>query len=410
MGQIKLDVNEWSRWYLVPEKNKKGEKLLKIKRYRTVIEDGDKKTKWERYKGDYDARSSRETLERTVRQLNERHDSALKRAKEAYEWRHTFITEKMMEEYKEYLRANVDSKGFRDTLYFYARKNLNWFIEKCRKTDPLEWKRVQSRWSLALFCDLEGTNADKFRMWDEPVSPDTISKQVQAINRFLEWLHDEKDPELFPSVRLKGYSRSKMRAYRLRWKTKSVGKYIPDNHLKIILENIDPQIKPYVWRQKTYGLRLQESMACLPADIKNDYLSVHQQLVAIPDGKPKYDLLKDKESRKIPHWFASKKEAYENFTSTTWVMHPDTYSHKFAEEMERISKEKSKLLNGEKLDYSTHDLRRTFITNAFKNSKVPDEIRLAAGHSDIRTTMKYAKDHRELDGDATYSPENEDAA
>lgn len=394
---------------MVPEKDKKGEKLLKIKRYRTVVEDSVKKTKWERCKQDYDPRASREDLERIVRQLNLRYDSDLKRAKEAYEWRHTFITEKIMEKYKTYLKANVDSKGFRDTLYFYARKNLNWFIEKCRQPDPLEWKGLQTRWSLALFCDLEGIDADKFRMWEEPVAPDTISKQMQATNRFLEWLHDE-DPKTFPAVRLKAYSRSKMRAYRLRWKTKSVGKYIPDHHMKIILENIDSKIRPYVWRQKTYGLRLQEAMACLPADIKNDYLRIHQQLVAVTDGKPHYDILKDREERKVPHWYATKKETYQNFTETNWLMHPDTYSHKFAEEMERISKEKSKLLKGEKLDYATHDLRRTFITNAFRDSKVPDEIRLAVGHSDIRTTMKYAKDHRELDGDATYTPEKENAA
>jgi len=303
----------------------------------------------------------------------------------------------------------VDSKGFKDALYFYARKNLNWFINKYREPDPLEWKGLQTRWSLALFCDLEGTDADKYRMWDEPVAPDTISKQQQATNRFLEWLHD-RNPKVFPSVRLKAYSRSKMRAYRLRWKTKSVGKYIPDHHIKIILENIDPKIRPYVWRQQAYGLRLQESMACLPEDIKGDYLRIHQQLVAIPDGKPQYDILKDREERKVPHWFASKKEAYNDFTKTDWLLHPATYSHKFAEEMERLTEKFSRQLKGEKLDYATHDLRRTFITNCFKKGIVPDEIRLAVGHSDIRTTMKYAKDHRELDGDATYTPESEEAA
>lgn len=409
MGKAKAEWNEWSRWYLVPEKSKKGDRLLKIKRYRTVIEDGVKKTKWERYKEDYNPRGSEEELNRVLLQANLRHGSELKRAKEAYEWRHAFITEKLMEEYKTFLRASVDSKAYRDTLYQYARKNLNWFITKCGQPDPLEWKGLQTRWSLALFCDLEGTEADKYRMWEEPVAPDTISKQMQAINRMLEWLHD-KNPKVFPAVRLKAYSRSKMRGYRLRWKTKSVGKYIPDSHMKIILENIDPKIRPYVWRQKTYGLRLQEAMACLPGDIKNDYLRVHQQLVSVTNGKPQYDILKDREERKVPHWFATKKESYENFTKTDWLMHPDTYSHKFAEEMERISKEKSKVLKGEKLDYATHDLRRTFVTNAFRSNKVPDDIRLASGHSDIRTTMKYSLDHREMNGDETYIPEKDNAA
>lgn len=409
MAKEKIDIAIWSRWYLVPEKNKAGDRLLKIKRYRRITEDGVTKTKWERYKEVYDPKSSEETLNRVLLQANIRHGSEIKRAKEAYEWRHSFITEDLMEEYRTYLKATVDSKGYREVLYFYARKNLNWFITKCGQPDPLEWKGLQTRWSLALFCDLEGTDADKYRMWEEPVAPDTISKQMQAINRLLEWLHD-KDPKVFPSVRLKAFTRSKLRGYKQRWKSKNVGKYIPDNHLKIILDNIDPKIRPFVWRQKTYGLRLQESMACLPGDIKNDFLRVHQQLISVTDGKPQYDILKSREERKVPHWFATKKETYQNFTQVDWIMHPDTYSHKFASEMERISKEKSKELKGEKLDYATHDLRRTFITNAFRANKNHDEIRLCCGHTDIRTTMRYAKDHRELAGDATYNPEKEDAA
>lgn len=409
MGKASKELNVWSRWYLVPEKNKKKEKLLKIKRYKFVMEDGVKKTKWERYKEEYDPKASEETLNRVLLQANLRFKSDLQKAKEAYEWKHAFITEDLMERYKEYLRANVDSKAYRSTLYFYARKNLNWFILKCGQPDPIEWKKLQSRWSLALFCDLEGTEADRYRIWEEPVSPDTISKQMQAMNRFLEWLHDE-NPATFPAVRLKAYSRSKMRGYRVRWKTQAIGKYIPDHHLKIILDNIDEKIKPYVWRQKTYGLRLQEAMACLSDDIKNDFLRVHQQLIAVTDGKPHYDVLKSRKERKIPHWFTTKKDAYKNFVETTWIMHPDTYSHKFADEMDRISKAKTKELNGEKLDYATHDLRRTFITNCFKAGKIADEIRLACGHSSIVTTMKYAKDHRELNGADTYKPEEDEAA
>ena len=85
MGKEKIELNKWSRWYLVPEKNKKGEPRLKIKRYRTVFENGNKKTKWERCKEEYDSKASRETLGRIVRQLNLRYDSEIKRAKEAYE-------------------------------------------------------------------------------------------------------------------------------------------------------------------------------------------------------------------------------------------------------------------------------------------------------------------------------------
>lgn len=402
-----LDV--WSKWYLVPDKDKKGNTINRIRRYCYYLKDGKRKTKWANYAGEYDGKASKATLEQLLRQLNMRFKSDLERAKEAYEWRHTFITEPLMERYKEELKAEVDSKTFRDALYFYARKNLNWFISKCKQPDPIKWKKLEKRWSLALFCELEGADADKYRLWDEPVAPDTISKQMQAMNRFLEWLHGQ-DPELYPSVRLKAYTRGKMKAYRKRWKKQGVGKYIPDSHIKIILENISEDIRPFVWRQWAYGLRLQESMASVAEDVKKDFLFIYRQLIAFTDGQPQYDILKSREDRKVPHWFATNRQAYKHFSTPIKLMHPDTYSHKFAKELARISEAKSRELNGEKLDYATHDLRRTFITNCFKKNIVADDIRLAVGHADLRTTMAYAQDHRELDEMTPFKPEEDTAA
>jgi hypothetical protein len=398
---------EYGKWSVTQDKDRSGERVHYIRRWMTV--QGRKPTQT-RYKGEYDIYASREEIERIARQLNLRDASEIKRAKEAYEWRHTFITESLMESYKEHLTANIVSKGWRESLYKYARKNMNWFIDKCKESDPLEWKRLQARWTMALFCELTGTDADRYRMWDDAIHPDTISKQVQATNRLLEWLHDNY-PKNFPSIRLKAYSKSKMKDYRARWKSRVVGRYIPDDHAEVILKHIDAKLKPYVWLQLNFGLRRQEAMAIRPKNIYKDHLLIDEQLVALTDGEAQYDLLKDKESRKVSYWFAKAKEVSEMVRDIDWLMHPDTYSHRFADELVRIQGLHAKELKSFRLDvYCTHDLRRTFCSNAFRAQKIPDEIRLCMGHEDIRTTQKYQFDWRPDTDTGIYNPEEDSDA
>jgi len=68
-------------------------------------------------------------------------------------------------------------------------------------------------------------------------------------------------------------------------------------------------------------------------------------------------------------------------------MHPDTLWHLWQELMDKLC-----------MQYGMHDLRRTFITNAPAAHK-PLDVMLAAGHSNISTTMKYLVDHRQLEHD-----------
>ena len=79
---------------------------------------------------------------------------------------------------------------------------------------------------------------------------------------------------------------------------------------KIILDKIDQKNRPYVWRQKTYWIQLLEAIVGLPGNIYNICLLVRQQLVAVTDGKSHYDLLKDREERRVPHWFSNIDETY----------------------------------------------------------------------------------------------------
>ena len=236
-------IGDWSRFYLQPDKDREGNLVYRIRRYRHVSG----KIKWQSYPDDYDSYASKASLERLLVQINIRFESAFAKAKQAYEWRHTFITESLMEEFKDHLKAQIPSESWQSSIYPYCRKNLNWFIEKCRQPDPLEWKGLQDRWNRALFCKLEGTQADKYKLWDKPVHPDTVSKQVQAMNKLLTWLH-EKDSRAFPAIQLKPYSKAVMKDYRSRWrKTQEVpGKFIELADQKIILEKISADLRPFV--------------------------------------------------------------------------------------------------------------------------------------------------------------------
>ncbi len=391
MSDAKLKIiSDWSQYYLQPDKDRKGIGMFRIRRYRTI----NGKTQWETFKGEYDRRASRTTLERELVQINIRTASESKKAEKAYTWRHSFITEELMEEFKDHLQAQIPSKEWQSAIYYYARKNLNWFIEKCNQPDPLEWKGLQDKWSRALFSRLNSKEIENFKLWEVKVHPVTVSKQVQAINKLLGWLHD-KDPSVFPSVRLKPYSKAMMKDYRSRWKEKlAKGKFIEILHQEIILKNISSDIQPFVWFGLKFGLRRQESMAIREKNIRAGHLLLDEQLTRIPDRLPTFEPLKDDDHRKIPYWFTTTKEAYEVMKRIK-LMHPSTFSHKWIKEMKRLN-----------LDYGIHDLRRTFITNAFRAAKNSRDIQLAVGHENITTTMQYAQDDRVNSDDVIYSPED----
>ena len=89
------------------------------------------------------------------------------------------------------------------------------------------------------------------------------------------------------------------------------------------------------------------------------------------------------------------------------VFLPDTFTDKFSKAIEEINIEKKfedDLGNKIVFDFTIHDLRRTFITNAFRMGINPVDIQLAVGHKYLRTTLAYQTDDRSMD-DRTYVPE-----
>ncbi len=114
------------------------------------------------------------------------------------------------------------------------------------------------------------------------------------------------------------------------------------------------------------------------------------------NGSPIYAPLKNKLFRKTPHWFAEKETTYLLIEdSLNKKIHPDTLGTKFASFMEIM-----------KMDYSLHDLRRTFITKALDLNKVtPMTVMMAVGHGHLDVTMRYIRDNRQLD-DEVYVPKH----
>lgn len=365
---------KWSKWYI---------QTSGIRRYQIVAG----KHVWERLpKAKYRHCKTKEELQKFVERINHRYEVDLEKAKAAYEFRHRFISQDHMDEFETLLKSEIPNKNVAVSAYTYLRRNcLHWFINQKGLPDPINWKEHEITWGLALLGKLEG-KASQFNVFESKVHPDTISKHIQVMNRFLRFLH-KKLPNDVPSITLEPISKANFSLYRAEYKQDGnrAGAYITDADWKVIEKEIDPTIKPFVQLGYYYGLRQSECLGVQLDDLFEDCLDVERQLVAFKDGKPKYGPVKNRLKRQVPHWFIEPKFTFEFIRDVPKLMHPDTFGDRFKEEMVRL-----------KFKYRLHDLRRTFITRAFRASKNPRDIMLAAGHSDLDTTMRYAQDDRNL--------------
>lgn len=370
-----METSNWSKWYIMSGC---------IRRYRTV---GDKK-EWARYpKVKYRHCKTPEELKKFVERLNHRYDTQLAKAKAAYDFKHRFISAELLEEFDALLKAEIPNRNVSVSTFNYLKRNcLHWFINVQGLPDPVDWKDHEKQWGLALLCKLEGKNANKLKIFDKPVHFDTISKHIQILNRFLRFLH-QRLPKDVPAIVLEPVSKAQARLYRAEYEESGgrPGNFITADHWKRIEREIDPTIKPFVQLGYYYGLRQAECLAVTTDNLFEDSLDVERQLVAFTDGKPKYAPLKNRLKRQVPHWFISAEAAYKIITGVAKLMHSDTFGDRFRAEMERLD-----------LPYGLHDLRRTFITLAFRTGKNPRDIMLAAGHRSLETTMGYAQDDRDL--------------
>lgn len=376
----------WSRWHLIADKDAKTKKhLWRVKRTRRK----DGKIEAESIPRDtLKLYTNKEQLERYVKQLNIRYISDQERAREAYEYKHAFITDALIENFGERLKSEVNKKEYAEWLILVQKKNISWFVNRLGKPDPADWKRLEHKWGLALTSKLEGKEAEKLRLFDEPVHPDTVKKHIQTMNRFMMYVH-EQYPDMITALVFKPVSKAVMREYRFEYGAQGddyvPGKYIEDVDWEIMKKEVDPDIRPFMILQYDLGIRRTEAMALTQDDIWEDAAEINKQLLGVPNGKAKTGPPKSRKSREVKFWFTTAEKVSFQIGKIQ-IMHPSTYSHKFYEEMERLEKKYER-----PFDYATHDMRRTWITRAFDVNKVPTDIMDCAGHANLNTTLKYRR-------------------
>ena len=326
---------------------------------------------------------SRDALQKFVDRLNYGIDM---RKQRQLEIQTAFIPPQLMETFRAQLQNEIPSeKDFRylynTVLKFYF---LDYFIGRLKLADPKDWVKRQSDWGLALTC--KAVNQDH-NLFDEKVSSKTIKTTIQVANRFMKFLHLQL-PHEYPLLTFQPFSRAALKTYTAELQdNEPIGKFITEVHWAKINEKVPKQIAPFIRLMYFYGLRRAESLGFENASaVRKSHLTVSKQLKSFRDKQPVYSILKDKERRNTPHWFCKPAECYELIQMTLEnKMHPDTLSERWDD-----------FIAGIGMDYKLHDFRRTFITNALRES-VPRDVQLAVGHANLATTMRYAQDDRDLD-------------
>lgn len=309
-----------------------------------------------------------------------------KKSRDSLAFKHAFIDEELLEEFKSLLITQIPSRDRALTNFHYLKTHvLTYFIQTLNLANPRDWYLVsQTKWGEYLIKN------------KAIVAPATKREVIQIANRFIKFLHSKR-PDEVPMYRFEPISAAvfkKMIAQRKVDKEGADRKFIKDEHWAMIKTKLPDSIKPAALLAYHYGLRRSETLGVQIQDVKKGYLELQRQLVKLKP-KPSFGPLKGREARKINHWLTTPENAYKWVKATQAnLIHPDTLSDIWREVMETL-----------KLDYDFHDLRHSFITKALAEYP-PRQVQLAAGHKSIETTMKYAHDHRQLN-DEQFNPEED---
>jgi integrase len=316
-----------------------------------------------------DIRDNIDDLDKFVKRLNAPYEAKIK-----VEFSHAFINDSLLADYFNYLSSQIPTQSFAKTEFAYLKNYaLTFFISELHLNRVEEWYAVhETKWAKYLLSK------------KVPKSVKTKRDIVNALNRFVVWLHKKRPTEI-TLVKFQPISPAKFKevnALRILNKEVRETKLIAAEDWKKIHLSASPTILPFIMLAYHYGLRRSETLGCVPGIIKNGYLEVNQQLRQLGVYAP----LKGRLSRKVPHWFAKPGDAFMWVSNAqTNVMHPSTLTHTWNDLMERLG-----------MDYDFHDLRHSFITHAMR-AHPPRDVQLAAGHQNIQTTMKYLHDDRTLD-------------
>lgn len=327
---------------------------------------------------------SREALQALVDRLNYGLDIKAKREQEV---KSAFISETVIVSFRDALQTEIpNQKDFR-YLYNTCFKSyfFNWFAEQ--SADPRDWVKIQSVWAAAL---MGKSKRPQDNLFETKKSVKTLKAVVQVANRFMKHLHVQMPLE-YPSIKFIPFSKGALKTYAaellLANGDPAVGQFVTSEDWAVIEGGLPTSLNCFINLMYHYGLRRGEALGFESTeDVGTRSLKVRQQLKANPFEGPVYTILKDKEVRETPHWFATPKQAY------GWIqdsfdkkVHPDHLASMWDEYIGSLD-----------MTYKLHDFRRTFITRALRAQPARD-VQLAVGHQDLRTTLGYAQDDRELE-------------
>lgn len=397
-----------NRWVLMNETREDGKVVPSIRRW-VYFPDGSKK--YERYPAlNYrHLRDKPKELKNFVVRLNGEDPDAV-RVKRVVEFRHAYISTELLDSYFDFLKTQIPSEKHASSEFSALQRYcLNFFIVKLKKPNPLEWHLHQEFWAKALLNKVSSDDTffkDEWRLLEpnELLSAKTLKSIVNAMNRFMGFLHQKRPGEV-PPLQFKPISRAsfkELEARRMLAGQTIIRKFIRDEHWKVIQERVPEDIKIWSLLAYQYGLRRSEVMALDLDSIRKDHLIITKQLVSIPEPyKPVFGPLKGRMSRKVPHWFCKPAPTYHLVSKLKDLdyIHPGTLSHKWLDLMRSLG-----------YDYDFHDIRHTWITKAIRlQNVVPRDVQLAAGHVNIETTMAYLHDDRIL-SDEPFVPPLEEVA
>lgn len=368
-------METWSKYYKVKDSaNRSG---VVIRRYKKV----DGKVVWDRFPAKDYAHLSQDEIDKLLNRLNASFVSQENIAKERYKFDHAYLNPLVMEAYEKELNSCMERPQVVTNLTWLNCYGFEFFVLKLKISDPSLWYKKSADWGEWL----QGKFKDeKGRPYTLSIS--TIIQVVQSVNKFLTFLSDKQFYEEMGAIRLlKPLGRAKIKTLKANTIQATDKPYLSmEIFNKICKENPDNRVLPNLKLQRKYGLRIAETLGSKKDKFRKGYLIVDEQGAGVKLGKIVTKPVKTRELRKVPHWFADPKEMRDQIDLII-PMHPST-----------LKEEMNDLLA--KYGFTSHDNRAAWITDALDEHK-PSEVQLAAGHKDIRTTMGYKRDKRNLDDD-----------
>lgn len=314
-----------------------------------------------------------------------------KRARESVEIKHAFISTEMLDEYLAYLVVQIPTQSIAKTEWHYCKTYfLNYFIGNLNLPSPLDWHRKQTEWAHSLL----GRDS---KLWLKPMSGKLIKDVIISANRFMRWLHikrpNEVPPLVFNPITRAVYKELKARR-RLSGEAREP-RYITDSDWLTIEKSLPDSLRPFILIAYSYGLRRSEILGLKLEDVRKSHLSIERQLSSFSTTSgPKYGPLKGREPRLVPHWQSTPAQAYRLIGD----------GHRFLCNPTSFGKLFSHFMNTLEMNYTLHDLRHTWVTKMIQVHS-PEEVRRAAGHKDLTTTMKYIHKGERQTGDEVYQPD-----